>query len=99
MVSEENHVADSEQIASFVGRIQCSCHVVVVNQDTDCSLQSSEPPREEPCRAVPWLNLVSASDCLTISYDVVFDTLTGNDTTRTSIAQSMIHSVITEHSC
>lgn len=84
MVSEENHVADSEQIVSFVGRIQCSCHVVVVNQesqDTDCSLQSSVPPREEPSRAVPWLNLVSASDCLTISYDVVFDTLTGNDTT------------------
>lgn len=84
MVSEENHVADSEQIVSFVGRIQYSCHVVVVNQesqDTDCSLHSSVPPREEPCRAVPWLNLVSASDCLTISYDVVFDTLTGNDTT------------------
>lgn len=57
MVSEENHVA-------FVGRIQCSCHVVVVNhesQDTGCSLQSSVPPREEPSRAVPWLNLVSAS--------------------------------------
>lgn len=84
MVSEENHVADSEQIVSLVGRIQCSCHVIVVNQesqDTGCSLQSSVPPREEPSRAVPWLNLVSASDCLTISYDVVFDTLTGNDTT------------------
>lgn len=56
MVSEENHVADSEQIVSFVGRIQCSCHVVVVNhesQDTGCSLQSSVPPREEPSRAVP----------------------------------------------
>lgn len=84
MVSEENHVADSEQIVSFIGRIQCSCHVVVVNQesqDTGCSLQSSVPRREEPCRAVPCLNLVSASDCLTITYDVVFDTLTGNDTT------------------
>lgn len=56
MVSEENHVADSEQIVSFIGRIQCSCHVVVVNQesqDTGCSLQSSVPRREEPCRAVP----------------------------------------------
>lgn len=25
MVSEENRVADSEQIVSFIGRIQCSC--------------------------------------------------------------------------
>lgn len=51
------------------------CHVVVVNQesqDTGCSLQSSVPRREEPCRAVPCLNLVSASDCLTITYDVGF---------------------------
>lgn len=59
-------------------------HVVVVNresQDTGCSLQSGVPRREEPCRAVPCLNLVSASDCLTITYDVVFDTWTGNDTT------------------
>lgn len=65
-------------------------HVVVVNresQDTGCSLQSSVPRRGEPCRAVPchaltWFLPQTASHCLTITYDViVFDTLTGNNTT------------------